>query len=123
MTTLISSTLVHKIRQPAATISEEHPALILLHGRGTNEDDLLELADYLDPRLFIVSARAPFRFDQGSGGYTWYDVQDVVTPHPKEFEEIALPIYSLFLPFTIIKSHKFRGSICMAIFDEIFFCH
>jgi phospholipase/carboxylesterase len=85
--TLISSTLVHKIRQPAATVSGEHPALILLHGRGTNEEDLLELVEYLDPRLFIVSARAPFRFDQGSGGYTWYEVQDVGTPHPKQFEE------------------------------------
>ena len=61
--------------------------LILLHGRGTNEDDLLGLVDYLDPRLFVVSVRAPFRFEQGLGGYTWYDVQDVGIPQPKQFEE------------------------------------
>jgi len=61
--------------------------LILLHGRGTNEDDLLGLADYLDPRLFLISVRAPFEFEQGFGGYTWYDVQDVGIPDPKQFEE------------------------------------
>ncbi len=85
--TLISSTLVHKVRQPVTTPGQKHPALILLHGRGTNEDDLLGLVDYLDPRLFIISARAPFRFESGSGAYTWYKVKDIGTPHPQQFEE------------------------------------
>lgn len=84
---VISSTLVHKIRQPGGANARNHPALLLLHGRGTDEDDLLELADDLDPRFFIVSVRAPFKFEQGSGGYTWYDVQDVGIPHPRQFEE------------------------------------
>ena len=84
---VIPSTLVHKIRQPGGATAGVHPVLILLHGRGTNEDDLLELADYLDPRFFVVSVRAPFSFEQGPGGYTWYDVQDVGIPHPKQFEE------------------------------------
>jgi phospholipase/carboxylesterase len=84
---VISSTLVHKIRQPGGATAGDHPVLILLHGRGTNEDDLLGLVDYLDPRFFVVSVRAPFRFEQGLGGYTWYDVQDVGIPHPKQFEE------------------------------------
>jgi phospholipase/carboxylesterase len=84
---LISSTLVHKVRQPVSSSSSKPPALILLHGRGTNEDDLLGLLDYLDPRFFFISARAPFRFDQSFGGYTWYDVQDVGTPNAQQFEE------------------------------------
>jgi phospholipase/carboxylesterase len=84
---LISSTLVHKIRQPAANGDLKHPALILLHGRGANEDDLLGIVDYLDPRLFIISVRAPFKFDSGFGGYTWYDVKDIGTPHPQQFDE------------------------------------
>ena len=83
----ISSSLVHKIRQPGWAGAGNHPALILLHGRGTNEDDLLGLADSLDPRFFIVSARAPFPFEQGFGGYTWYDVEDIGTPQPQQFEE------------------------------------
>ena len=85
--TLISSTLVHKIRPPAGLAGVKHPALILLHGRGTNEDDLLGLADSLDPRFFIISVRAPFKFDQTFGGYTWYDMHDIGTPYPQQFEE------------------------------------
>jgi phospholipase/carboxylesterase len=91
MTRLISSTLYHKIRQPAGAGSAVHPALILLHGMGTNEDDLLGLADYVDPRFFTVSARAPYPFNEVSGGYTWYDVReigrDIDLPDRKQFEE------------------------------------
>lgn len=83
----ISTTLVHKVRPPAFSGPQKPPALVLLHGRGTNEDDLLGLVDYLDPRFFMISARAPFRFDQGSGGHTWYDVRDIGTPHAAQFDE------------------------------------
>src|SRR5688500_15646110 len=37
------------------------PGLLLLHGRGADELDLMGLADALDPRLTIVSARGPYR--------------------------------------------------------------
>jgi phospholipase/carboxylesterase len=84
---LISTALIHKIRPPAATGGENPPVLVLLHGRGTNEDDLLGLVDYLDPRLFIVSARAPYRFQEGFGGYTWYDIRDIGSPVLTQFDE------------------------------------
>ncbi|HLJ66176.1 MAG TPA: PHB depolymerase family esterase [Chloroflexota bacterium] len=71
----------HEARRPIAG-EAPHPALILLHGRGADERDLLPLAHQLDPRLFVVSARAPFRF--GWGGYVWYDLapQGVGYPDP-----------------------------------------
>jgi phospholipase/carboxylesterase len=88
---LISSTLVHKIRPPAEAGSRPHPALILLHGMATNENDLLGLADCLDPRFFILSVRAPYRCGEEPGIYTWYDVhaigKDTGLPHPEQFEE------------------------------------
>lgn len=87
----ISSTLIHKIRQSAETGADAHPALILLHGMGTSEDDLLELADYLDPSFLIIGVRAPYRRKRGFGGYTWYDVReigkDIGLPDPQQFEE------------------------------------
>jgi phospholipase/carboxylesterase len=60
--------------------------LILHHGRGTNELDLLPLADALDParRLHVVSARAPLRLP-GSPGYHWYRVPRVGYPDPDTF--------------------------------------
>jgi phospholipase/carboxylesterase len=51
-----------------------HPTLILLHGRGTDENDLLDLASSFDSRLLVVSIRAPFKFPYG--GYTWFDLDE-----------------------------------------------
>jgi phospholipase/carboxylesterase len=83
----ISTTLVHKVRPPATSEHAKSPALILLHGRGTDEDDLLGLADFLDPRFFIVSARAPYRFEEGHDGYTWFGLQEIGKPDPQQFSE------------------------------------
>ena len=50
-----------------------HPGLLLLHGRGADELDLIGLARELDPRFFVVSARAPLAWEIG---YCWYDTED-----------------------------------------------
>lgn len=61
--------------------------LVLHHGRGTSEQDLIGLADYLDPgqRLRVVSPRAPLQLP-GSPGYHWYLVPRVGYPDPETFE-------------------------------------
>jgi phospholipase/carboxylesterase len=73
---------------------EERPAqgaptgvLFLHHGRGTDERDLLPLADALDPerRLHIVSPRAPLT-RPGWPGYHWYVVPRVGHPDPVTFD-------------------------------------
>ena len=46
------------------------PLLVLLHGGGANEGDLLGLVPYLDERLQVVSARAPNRIE--AGAYSWF---------------------------------------------------
>ncbi len=83
----ISTTLVHKIRPPATSAPAKSPALILLHGRGTNEDDLLGLADFLDPRFFFISPRAPYQFEAGRESYTWFGLPEIGTPDPEQFSE------------------------------------
>lgn len=82
----VPSSLIHKILQPRRRVAGPAPVLILLHGRGANEDDLLGLAEYLDERLMIVSPRAPFPFQFG-GGYTWYDLEEVGRPEPEMFRK------------------------------------
>ncbi|HAL55633.1 MAG TPA: phospholipase [Bacteroidetes bacterium] len=82
---LINTSLIHKIVPPSVASPGPYPTIILLHGRGTNEDDLLGLAPYLDPRFFLVSARAPFPFPYG--GHAWYEMADVGTPVGSEFDE------------------------------------
>ncbi len=79
----ISSTLVHRVLPPEDRSAQVFPTLILLHGRGADEEDLVGLSQALDERLLIISARAPF--DYAYGGYTWYDVGSIGTPEPEMF--------------------------------------
>jgi phospholipase/carboxylesterase len=60
--------------------------LVLHHGRGTDERDLLALGDELDParRLHLVTPRAPLTLP-GSPGYHWYLVPRVGYPDPQTF--------------------------------------
>jgi phospholipase/carboxylesterase len=60
--------------------------LVLHHGRGADERDLLPLADVLDPerRLHAVTPRAPLTL-AGWPGYHWYVVPRVGYPDPETF--------------------------------------
>jgi phospholipase/carboxylesterase len=77
------SALVHRER-PAA--GEPLGLLVLHHGRGADEHDLLGLADVLDPerRLHVVTPRAPLTIP-GWPGYHWYVVPRVGYPDPETF--------------------------------------
>jgi phospholipase/carboxylesterase len=59
--------------------------LVLHHGRGADEADLIGLADVLDPerRLHVVAPRAPLQL--GGPGYHWYVVPRVGYPDPDTF--------------------------------------
>jgi phospholipase/carboxylesterase len=60
--------------------------LVLHHGRGADEQDLLSLGDALDPgrRLHIVTPRAPLVLG-GWSGYHWYRVPRVGYPDSESF--------------------------------------
>jgi phospholipase/carboxylesterase len=75
--------LVH-LERPAA--GDPEGLLVLHHGRGTDERDLLGLAGALDPdgRLLVVTPRAPLQLP-GSPGYHWYLVPRVGYPDPDTF--------------------------------------
>jgi phospholipase/carboxylesterase len=77
------SSLVYAER-PA--VGQPRGLLILHHGRGTSEQDLLPLADVFDPqrRLHVVSVRGPLQLP-GSPGYHWYVVPRVGYPDPETF--------------------------------------
>jgi phospholipase/carboxylesterase len=62
--------------------------LVLHHGRGADEHDLLPLADALDPerRLHVVTPRAPLQLP-GWPGYHWYVVPRVGYPDPQTFHD------------------------------------
>lgn len=63
-------TTIHTIeRKPRAPAGGPPPLLIMLHGYGSNEHDLFDLGEYLDPRLHIVSARGVLNL---GFGFAWY---------------------------------------------------
>lgn len=74
------------VRQERGAAGEPSGLLVLHHGRGTDETDLLRLAEYLDPaqRLRVVSARAPLQLPD-SPGYHWYLVPRVGYPDHDTF--------------------------------------
>lgn len=64
-------TLKHLIRKPKVVIKNP-PLLVMLHGYGSNEQDLFSFADELPDELLIVSARAPL--SMGFNAYAWYTI-------------------------------------------------
>lgn len=74
--------LTYRLR-PAAGAAEG--ALLLLHGRGADENDLFPLLDMVDPerRLLGVSPRGPLSLPPG--GAHWYRVLQVGYPDPLTF--------------------------------------
>jgi phospholipase/carboxylesterase len=56
-------------RKPQGVRGGRPPLLILLHGRGADEDDLFSLAPAIDSSFAVASVRAPLPTDEG--GYTW----------------------------------------------------
>jgi phospholipase/carboxylesterase len=77
------STLVYRER-PAS--GDAQGLLVLHHGRGSDENDLLGLADVLDPerRLHVATPQGPLTLP-GWPGHHWYVVPRVGYPDPATF--------------------------------------
>ena len=77
-----AATLTHAVRPPAG---EPAGAIVLFHGRGTSEHDLVPLLDVLDPdrRLLGLTPRGPLSLPPG--GAHWYAVAQIGFPEPETF--------------------------------------
>ena len=67
----MSLSLFHIVREPKIKL-DKNPLLLLLHGYGSNEEDLFSFASELPEEYFVVSARAPY--DMMYGSYAWYAI-------------------------------------------------
>ncbi len=63
--------LYYLIREPKTKL-EKNPLLLLLHGYGSNDEDLFSFASELPAEYYVVSARAPY--DLMYGSYAWYAI-------------------------------------------------
>lgn len=63
--------LFHLVREPKNK-QQKNPLLLLLHGYGSNEEDLFSFAAQLPDEYFIISARAPYPLPPY--GNAWYAI-------------------------------------------------
>jgi phospholipase/carboxylesterase len=63
--------LHYLVREPIVK-SGNTPVIILLHGVGSNEQDLFSLANQLPENFLVISARAPIQL--GPNSFAWYQV-------------------------------------------------
>lgn len=78
--------LIHQARFPASAQNSDsdvrYATVLALHGRGSNEEDLLGLASHLPEGLAWISPRAPLLLSLGS--YEWYRVRVIGRPEPEQ---------------------------------------
>lgn len=94
----VEAPLIHLAVTPGVRADDGlPPGLLLLHGRGADERDLLGLVPALDQRLLVVSARAPMLL---GGGYQWYDLGEVGAPESATFQR-SLDLLAAFIPAVV----------------------
>ena len=59
------------LQRPAIATTPHPWLLVLMHGVGSNEDDLFALADFVPAPFHVLSLRAPFVL--GPGSYAWFE--------------------------------------------------
>ena len=64
--------LKYLVRQPKSVGITNPPLLVLIHGYGSNENDLFSFAEYLHPDLLVISLRAPLNLPMM--GHAWYSI-------------------------------------------------
>lgn len=75
--------LHHLTRFPASaspSADAVYPTILALHGRGSNEHDLLGLAPYLPKEFLWISPRGTFAL--GPGSFEWFQITQIGKPDP-----------------------------------------
>ena len=75
--------LPHLTHFPASLSAEAdavYPTILALHGRGSNESDLIGLAQYLPQQYLWISPRGTFSL--GADAFEWFQITQIGKPDP-----------------------------------------
>ena len=86
--------LTHFPASPSPEADSVYPTILALHGRGSNEDDLIGLAQYLPQEFFWISPRGPFILGQNS--FEWFQITQIGKPDPVRLAN-ALSVLDTFI--------------------------
>ena len=109
--------LTYQVQLPRIA-SEKPPMVILLHGYGSNDDDLFSLANHLPANLIVIAARAPFTLLHGS--YSWFDIDrssGTTVISEKEAEESRLKIIA-FINQMVLKYNADKTKVFLMGFSQ-----
>lgn len=109
--------LEYLIRMPKDTIKKA-PVLFLLHGYGSNENDLFSLCPQIPENWLVVSVRAPIKIN--SNQYKWYDVKLVdekITLNTQD-EEKSRKSLLRFIEEIVIKYNGNKDKVVTAGFSQ-----
>lgn len=77
--------LIHQVHVPQQEPpASGYPAIVAIHGRGSNAGDLIELAPYFGADWLTITPQAPLEL---GFGYHWYEVLQVGDPEPQGFDQ------------------------------------
>ena len=81
----MNSPMIYELRRPAQTEpGKTYPALFLMHGIGSNEQNMLSLVNGLEDSFYIFSIRGHL---PQPPGYAFFTIQGYGKPHREVFDE------------------------------------
>lgn len=86
----------YQIREPKIKL-DKNPLLLLLHGYGSNEEDLFSFATELPDEYYVIAARAPYDLQYGS--YAWYAINFDANQNKFSDNEQAIKSRDLIVEF------------------------
>jgi phospholipase/carboxylesterase len=77
--------MIYELRRPAQVDPDKmYPALFLIHGIGSNEQNMLSLVDGLEEQFYIFSIRGQL---PQPPGYAFFTIQGYGNPHREVFDQ------------------------------------
>lgn len=98
--------LTYLVKEPV-TKTDDAPLLIMLHGYGSNAQDLFGLAQFMPARYRVISVQAPITLAKGS--YAWYHL-DMSGGKPKYTYTEAEQSRKLIAQFIAEAKVKFKSN-------------
>ncbi|MDR7236763.1 phospholipase/carboxylesterase [Neobacillus drentensis] len=81
----LNAPMIYELRRPAQIEpAKTYPALFLMHGIGSNEQNMLSLVNGLEDRFFIFSVRGHL---PQPPGFAYFTIQGYGKPHREVFDE------------------------------------
>ncbi len=95
--------------------------VIMLHGVGSDGDDLIGMAPYFQkvlPDALFVSPNAPFAFDMAPTGYQWFSLKDMSPPARLAGTQTAAPILDAYIDRQLAETGLAEDKLALIGFSQ-----